>query len=388
MKKIGSFWSGQTSTGHSIRVLLMTCSMLSSMLPLSRGAEASEPFSYTLGGKVRSSNGTPVRGVSVALSGKSSRATLTDSDGRYFFSHLENGVYTVTPGKAGYLFRPVSQQVTVFKADRAGLDFTADAGVYRISGKILEKGTGLRGVTMKLSGVLPRMAMTAASGDYLFSGLPEGRYTVTPTLSGKIFTPVRRDVAVSGGNSYNIDFSVSLNTTSSITGKVVTAALPPPDLPVERQTVRLSGGVARETLTDEFGNFSFTGLPAGTYRVDPPGISHKITNPPWRNVLLQEGEVKTRVDFLRTCAPSQYCEVMGKVSFGRRGLGGVLFRFSGTSYGSGPNEPSGEFQFSLRSGIYTLTPSKAGYLFTPPNRRVRVGGQISKENDFEARIAP
>jgi hypothetical protein len=57
---------------------------------------------------------------------------------------------------------------------------------YTISGQITLSGAGLSGVTVTLS-TGPK-ATTNSSGNYSFSNLPAGTYTVTPSLSGYMFT--------------------------------------------------------------------------------------------------------------------------------------------------------------------------------------------------------
>lgn len=64
---------------------------------------------------------------------------------------------------------------------------------YRISGRVVdEKGSGVGGVTLTLSGTQFIKAETEASGAYSFKDLLMGNYTVTPSKSGLSFNPQSR----------------------------------------------------------------------------------------------------------------------------------------------------------------------------------------------------
>jgi hypothetical protein len=74
------------------------------------------------------------------------------------------------------------------------------AYIYSISGTVTYNGTGLSGVTMTLSGSSTATKTTDSSGIYSFTGLSNGSYTVTPSLSEYTFTPANRSVTISGVN--------------------------------------------------------------------------------------------------------------------------------------------------------------------------------------------
>ena len=88
-------------------------------------ASAAQP-TYTIAGTLSPSAGGA--GATVVLSGADNRTVTSDASGAYAFSGLANGVYTVTPSRAGYTFTPVSRTVTVSDADSPGVNFTAALG--------------------------------------------------------------------------------------------------------------------------------------------------------------------------------------------------------------------------------------------------------------------
>ena len=89
---------------------------------------------------------------------------------------VRNGSYTVTPSKSGFTFSPANKAVTLSGANATGVNFTASAVTWSISGTI----TGGSGATVTLSGAASATTTADGSGNYTFSGLANGSYTVTP----------------------------------------------------------------------------------------------------------------------------------------------------------------------------------------------------------------
>jgi hypothetical protein len=60
-----------------------------------------------ISGRLTTSDGTPVVGAVIRLEGTQTRRTITDANGNYRFDNVEtNGLYTVTPARANYVFAP------------------------------------------------------------------------------------------------------------------------------------------------------------------------------------------------------------------------------------------------------------------------------------------
>jgi len=75
-------------------------------------------------------------GATVSLSGAASATTTADASGNYSFTGLANGSYTVTRARPGFTFTPASQAVTINGANQTGVNFTASAVTFGISGSI------------------------------------------------------------------------------------------------------------------------------------------------------------------------------------------------------------------------------------------------------------
>jgi hypothetical protein len=140
----------------------------------------------------------------VTLSGAATGSATADSTGTYTFSNLGNGTYAATPSKAGYVFSPSSQPFTL-NGTNAIIPNIAASPTFSISGSISPSAAG-SGTLMTLSGTASA-TNNVASGNYSFTGLLNGSYTVTPTNSAYTFTPISQSVVINGSSMTGINFS-------------------------------------------------------------------------------------------------------------------------------------------------------------------------------------
>ena len=251
----------------------------------------------SISGTVKSAEGTAVSGVTMTLSGDKAGTTVTDSEGNYSFGGLGNGNYTVTPGKTGYTFSPEIRAVTVTGADVTGQDFTGILITYSISGAVKDSfsGKGIAGVTIALTGADKNITTTTdKKGNYSFSSLGNGSYTVTPGKTGYTFSPESRAVTVKGADVIERDFT-GIPMTYSISGTVRDEFSGSGWTGVP---VILSGGHKGtiSTSTDKDGNYTFTGLPNGLYLITPSDRG-SIFSPRDRAVKVKDADV-TGEDFI------------------------------------------------------------------------------------------
>jgi hypothetical protein len=221
---------------------------------------------YSISGKVSGSAAT------VTLSGTAPASTTTDSSGNYSFSGLKNGSYTVTLSQSGYAFTPASAPVSINGASIANVNFTASPSstpTYSISGKVSGSAA-----TVTLSGTASASTTTDSAGNYTFSGLKNGSYSVTPSQSGYVFTPASAPVSINGASIASVNFTASPSSTPtySISGNVSGSVA----------TLTLSGTASASTTTDSAGNYTFSGLKNGSYTVTPsqPGSSFTPSSAP------------------------------------------------------------------------------------------------------------
>jgi hypothetical protein len=84
---------------------------------------------------------------------------------------------------------------------------------YSISGTLSPASLAANS-TVKLTGGATQTGTADASGNYTFSGLPNGTYVVTPTQAGVIFSPPSQTVVVNGSSTTGINFTATGNVTT------------------------------------------------------------------------------------------------------------------------------------------------------------------------------
>jgi beta-glucanase (GH16 family) len=145
-------------------------------------------------------------GATVSLGGAATATATANDQGVYAFSGLGNGVYSVTPQKAGYTFSPTNRTVTVNNASVSGVNFTAQPPTYSVSGSITPAG-GAAGATLTLSGSTNKTTTPDGSGNFTFTGVPAGSYTIVPSNSGYSFTPASVSGSVQDTDVTGITFT-------------------------------------------------------------------------------------------------------------------------------------------------------------------------------------
>jgi hypothetical protein len=139
------------------------------------------------------------------------------------------------------------------------VNFSSAAQAYSISGTI--SGAGGPGAAVKLTGAATASTTSDTGGNYTFTGLANGSYTVTPSKAGFVYTPASKAVTVSGASVTAVNFS-SAAQAYSISGTISGAGGP-------GATVKLTGAATASTTADTGGNYTFVGLANGSYTVTP-----------------------------------------------------------------------------------------------------------------------
>jgi hypothetical protein len=126
---------------------------------------------------------------------------------------------------------------------------------YNISGTV--SGVIQQGVIITLTGASSEITTTDASGNYSFTNLQNGSYTVAPTHTGHVFTPASQVITINGTNQTAINFTSAISAediTYSISGTVAVSG----GAPLPGVTMTLSGTNTATVTTDASGNFTFT----------------------------------------------------------------------------------------------------------------------------------
>ena len=235
-------------------------------------------------------------GISVTLS---NGATVTTANGGMFrFDGVEAGAYTVTisnyPDDAS--FDQTSAAATIATdGENVTVNFPGTwIRTAAIMGTVTVENEGLGGVTVKLSGMSDSETLTDGSGQYAFSGLRAGNYTIE--ISGfdeedVAFGSTQSTAALAVGESKVVTFEGTYLRASAITGQVTIE-----DNPLEGVMVSLQGkGEDRTATTNGAGQFTFSELRRGDYSVgitnpDADEYSFEVTS---KTVTIAHGETGT-----------------------------------------------------------------------------------------------
>ncbi|MBI2836402.1 MAG: carboxypeptidase regulatory-like domain-containing protein [Chloroflexi bacterium] len=158
----------------------------------------------SISGTVTNGSGSPLPGVTMALTGAATATAVTDLDGNYSIDNLADGSYTITPNRTGLAFTPSSLNITIAGAPAGGKNFVGEtaAGTFSISGSVYDSVSGqpIAGVQVNLTGDRNGIAVTDNFGNYSFAGLVNGRYSVIPSHTGYSFSPRNRGATVKDAN--------------------------------------------------------------------------------------------------------------------------------------------------------------------------------------------
>ena len=309
---------------------------------------------------------TGLSGVVVRLSGVSDASATTDASGRYSFTGLRMGNYSVEisgfdSDAVGFSSTASSTSVGVGESKIVSFDGTylRTAGV---SGQVSVEGEGLNGVMVSLRGGpdnVDESTTTDAAGQYAFSGLRAGDYQIG--ISGYDdtdfeFEVTSKSVTVALGETGYVEFEGELLRTSGLAGRVSVGGMGMAGI-----TVTLSGTADATGTTDSEGIYAFAGLAAGDYTVAISGwnaVQYKFDNAS-QNVTL-EMDKTTLVNFVGESLRTASIKVM--VTADGDGLAGVMAQLihvtganSGTVIEGGATGADGGITFGpLLAGAYRV----------------------------------
>jgi hypothetical protein len=188
---------------------------------ITTGDIAGQDFStlaYAISGRVSTSTGAGVSGITLSLNGQSSFSSTSDANGNYAFAVIQSGTYTITPSATcnDYSFIPVDITAAISASDITGQNFTAAIISHSVSGRVTAlDGSAAPGVLVNLSGDVSALTTTDANGYYAFDGVQHGYFTITPSSPEYTFLPTRHNVNVCGADITGQDFAESVSWTKT-----------------------------------------------------------------------------------------------------------------------------------------------------------------------------
>jgi FtsP/CotA-like multicopper oxidase with cupredoxin domain len=255
--------------------------------------------------------------------------------------------FTVVPGTS-YDYQVVAYNQAGNGAPSNTANVNAPSTI-QVSGQVSTSGGPLAGVALTFSNG-GYVAITDAAGNYTAS-VPNGWAGVlTPALLGYTFAPANRTYGVLSTNQSAQNFTATPFAT--VTGQVTLNGAG-----LAGATVTASNGAAPAT-TDALGNYTLT-----------------VTTFPWSGTVTATSGTLVFTPVvsatLNLTAPGQNvvqnfaaatATVSGTVTYNAAGLAGVTMAYTG---GTTTTAADGTYSFTVNAGwTGTVTPSKAGYLFT------------------------
>ncbi len=335
--------------------LLAAAALLAVPLINACGEPLPPPIEGTISGQVVI-EGEQQAGVTVKLN--TGATATTTSTGSFSFANVEAGTYTVTI--SGFAedgsFDKDNQSATITNdGQKVTVNFTGSwIRTSAIMGEVTVEGTGLEGVTVKLTGMSEGEMVTSATGAYSFTGLRAGVHTVEISGFddediGFSATTSVADVAI--GATEELHFQASYLRASEISGRVTIEGEALAGVTVSLQGVDRDLNVG----TNSGGQFSFTELRKGDYAIaisgyDTDRYGFEVTS---QTITVEFGE-PAQVDFdgidLRTAT------VSGVVTIEGTGLEGVTVSLTGEGAQlSMVTDAAGQWTFTeLHAGSYSI----------------------------------
>ncbi|MBN1294714.1 MAG: carboxypeptidase regulatory-like domain-containing protein [Candidatus Latescibacteria bacterium] len=312
------------------------------------------------------------------------RTVTSDKEGNYYFGNLGDGDYTVTPSRDGFLFTPESAQISIRGAD-VELNFKGIGSVdgWIVSGHIVhEDGTGVPDVIMSITNPVNRYeATTEEDGSFMFVGVANGSYGLVHNKMGYTFTPSYQTFSVSDANVVLDDIIGSTGQNDgkgyTISGRVVDAA----GNGITGVQVGLSGTML-STLTDSYGNYSFTSIENNEYYVIVAKTDYTFA--PMFIAITVNGEnvsVSNIIGYTSGGGDDGEYVITGLIlNSSGAGVEGIAVNLtaSGMSNIKATNE-NGVYTYpEYPNGTYTVTPESDDYTFTPASVTVTIqGGNVT-----------
>jgi len=250
---------------------------------------------------------------------------------------------------------------------------------YSLSGAITP-AIGGGGATVTLSGATSATTTADSAGIFIFTGLANGTYTVTPSHAGYTFSPTSLSVTISGANvTTGLDFAATLQA-YTISGTISPVA------GGSGATVTLSGAASATTIANSSGSYTFTGLASGGYTVTPSHTGYTFS--PASQSAPVNGANVTGINFTATAQVGPTYSILGTISPTAGGSGATV-TLSGAVTTTTTADAAGNYTFGgLANGTYAVTPSHAGYTFSPTSQSAPVNGANVTGINFTAQVAP
>lgn len=247
------------------RILVSALSILLLPVILIGLASAAGLYDQEIRGVVVDSNGVPLSGVNITAENTSTGETFsvtTDQEGNYTLP-LPLGVYNVTAHLENYTANITYSKLVVDEGRTIWANFTMYEILGTLTGYITNGTVPVPGATVHLRGDRNYSAnSTIPLGAYTITDIEPGTYIVYVEKAGYWTTYYDKPLYIGRGDVIHLDLIIE-EQPATVYGQVVLAGKG-----LEGVVVTLtSGSVSLSTVTDAEGNYTLSGIPAGTYTI-------------------------------------------------------------------------------------------------------------------------
>lgn len=307
--------------------------------------------------------GSLTAGASVTLSGSSNATTTADANGNYGFGSIAAGTYTITPAKSGLRFQPSSQSITVSGSSMT-VNFSATPMLQSISisatsasilagssDQFSAVGTFSDGSTQNLTNSVAwtssNPAVATVSGAGLATGVAFGSSNITAAQNG-------------------ITSNVFALTVTAVTGTLqsITVSAPKSSLAMgSSETLTATGTFSDGTTQNLTNSASWVSSSPAVVSVGTGAVA--VAGGVGQSVISA-----TQAGITGTVTISATATISGTVS---PTGSGTTVTLNGAASATTTTDVNGNYSFTvLANGIYTVTPSRSLYSFSPLNASVAV----------------
>lgn len=312
------------------------------------------PFPSISGTILDITDDSPLNQVTVALTGESAGDLLTDDNGEFKFPNLGEGEYTLIITKDG--FESIQEPVTLRDGESISRIFnlTRTPVFAMMSGHVANKLTEetLPDAKISLSGPTTKDVLSDASGNYSFTQLDPGEYSLSVEKGG--FEIYNESIELDPSEETNK--IILLNPWPNLSGTVLRLD---DEGPMEDVKVTLNGPIQSDVLTDPLGKFIFEKLEPGEYVLI---FSEDGFESQQEDISLEAGNSVDKVIKLEKI--EFLYSISGQIinSQSQAPLTGITLSLEGPTPQDLSSGTNGDFLFSsLKSGDYILKVNQNGF---------------------------
>lgn len=320
---------------------------------------------------LKATNGAPVSGVSITLSGVNSKVTASDATGAYVLPGLVSGNTTIRVAATGY--DAVQATAVLSCATPAATEFSprlyptatspADANTASLVFTVVDStnGSPLPGVAVAVTatGQPTRSLTSAADGRVLIDKLPLASMQAQLSLAG--YDGVTIGVTIADPQRSDIGSVPMKKSRSAVVTGIVTNASS--GAAVEGASVVLSGATSAQASTDSAGRFLLAGLASGSHTVVVSKAGYASSSAAFDAIPGGEYVVSPRLR-AATGGDPVGCRLTGKITAAQGGqaIAGAQVTLTGTNTQSITTDASGSYSLDgLANGSTRVSVSSSGF---------------------------